>query len=93
MHELSTKEHGMHDKLRIGIIGVGQIGQVHLDNYRAIPDVTVVAIADKDRQHAQEVAGRYGIPDVYADFHELLRREDIQAVDVCLQTACTCPSA
>jgi predicted dehydrogenase len=26
----------------------------------------------------------YGIPDVYTDFHELLKREDVQAVDVCL---------
>jgi predicted dehydrogenase len=74
----------MDEKLRIGIIGVGQIGQFHLDNYQAIPEVTVVAIADTNRELGTRVAGRYGIPDVYADFHELLRREDIQAVDVCL---------
>jgi predicted dehydrogenase len=71
-------------KLRIGIIGVGQIGQVHLENYQAIPEVTVAAIADTHPERASEVAGRYGIPDVYADFRDLLRREDIQAVDVCL---------
>jgi len=74
----------MDEKVRIGVIGVGQIGQVHLENYQAIPEVAVVAIADTDREHGQGVAGRYGIPDVYADFRELLRREDIQAVDVCL---------
>ena len=74
----------MDEKLRIGIIGVGQIGQVHLDNYRAIPEVAVLAIADKDSAHASTVAQHFGIPDVYADFRELLRREDIQAVDVCL---------
>lgn len=74
----------MDKKLRIGVIGVGQIGQVHLDNYKEIPEVEVVAIADTNRAHAQSVGGRYGIPDVYADFRELLAREDIQAVDVCL---------
>jgi len=30
------------------------------------------------------VAARYGIPDSYADFHDLLARPDIQAVDVYL---------
>ena len=74
----------MDKKLRIGIIGVGQIGQVHLDNYQAIPEVEVVAIADVNEPHAHSVAGRYGIPDAYADFHDLLARPDIQAVDVCL---------
>ena len=74
----------MDNKLRIGVIGVGQIGQVHLDNYKAIPEVEVVAIADMNEPHARNVAGRNGIPDSYADFHDLLTRPDIQAVDVCL---------
>jgi predicted dehydrogenase len=74
----------MDNKLRIGVIGVGQIGQVHLDNYKAIPEVEVVAIADMNEPHARSVAVRYGIPDSYADFHDLLARPDIQAVDVCL---------
>jgi predicted dehydrogenase len=74
----------MDNKLRIGVIGVGQIGQVHLDNYKAIPGVEVVAIADVNGEHARSVASRYGIPASYADFHELLNRPDIQAVDVCL---------
>lgn len=74
----------MPEKLRIGVIGVGQIGQVHLENYQAIPEVSVVAIADVDRERATRVAARFGDPDVYVDFRELLRREEIQAVDVCL---------
>ncbi|MGD0751139.1 MAG: Gfo/Idh/MocA family oxidoreductase [Anaerolineales bacterium] len=74
----------MDNKLRIGVIGVGQIGQVHLDNYQVIPEVEVVAIADVNEAHARSVAGRYGIRDSYADFHDLLARPEIQAVDVCL---------
>jgi predicted dehydrogenase len=74
----------MHKKLRIGVIGVGQIGQVHLTNYQAIPDVEVVAIADLNEAHTRSVALRYGIHDSFTDFHDLLGRPDIQAVDVCL---------
>ena len=46
----------MDNKLRIGIIGADQIQQVHLDNYQAIPEVEVVAIADVNESHTQSVA-------------------------------------
>jgi predicted dehydrogenase len=82
---ISDKEQkNMDKKLRIGVIGVGQIGQAHLETWRTIPEVELVAIADTNRTHAQGVAERYGHPDIYLDFHELLARADIQAVDVCL---------
>lgn len=74
-----------HNKtVRIGVIGVGQIGKHHLDNYQQIESAQVVAIADIDTQEAQRVSEHFGIAAVYTDFRELLRRDDIEAVDVCL---------
>jgi predicted dehydrogenase len=74
----------MNSKIRIGIIGVGQIGKAHLKRYSAIPDAEVVAIADINDVEAQRVADLYKIPSVYQNFRELLQRDDIVAVDVCL---------
>ncbi len=74
----------MDKKLRIAVIGVGQIGQVHLENYKAIPEVEVVAIADIDTALTRSVQARYGIAEVYSDFRELLANQAVQAVDVCL---------
>ncbi|HTX92269.1 MAG TPA: Gfo/Idh/MocA family oxidoreductase [Anaerolineales bacterium] len=74
----------MEEKIKIGVIGVGQIGQVHLDNYRSLPAAEVVAIADADPERARAVGEKYGIGQVYGDFRELLRREEVQAVDICL---------
>ena len=70
--------------IHIGIIGVGQIGKQHLENYQKIEDAEVVAIADIDEQEAIRVSQVYDVPHVYTDFRELLQRDDIQAVDVCL---------
>ncbi|MDQ6419636.1 Gfo/Idh/MocA family oxidoreductase [Paenibacillus sp. LHD-117] len=70
--------------VRIGIIGAGLIGKAHLRNYANIPDVEIVAICDVNEQEARNVAGQYHIPNVYTDFRELLKRDDIEAVDVCL---------
>jgi predicted dehydrogenase len=74
----------MSDRVRIGVIGVGQIGKIHLDNYRGIAGAEIVAVADLNATEAQRVAEMYGVPDVYTDFRELLARDDVQAVDVCL---------
>ena len=72
-------------QVRIGIIGVGQIGKRHLDVYQQhVGDAEIVAIADINEAEARRVSGLYGIPDVYTDFRQLLQRDDIEAVDVCL---------
>lgn len=71
-------------KTRIGVIGVGQIGKHHLNNYKTMPSVEVVAIADIDKAEARRVGKLYAIPHVYFTAQELLKRNDIEAVDVCL---------
>ncbi len=72
------------NEVRIGVIGVGIIGKRHVEEYATIPGAKVVAVADIDEAEAQRVAAHYGIPHVYADFRQLLERDDIDAVDVCL---------
>ncbi len=71
-------------KIRIGIIGVGQIGKHHVGNYAEIDDAEIVAVADINEEEATRVAKENDIPDVYTDFREMLARDDIDAVDVCL---------
>jgi predicted dehydrogenase len=74
----------MADRIRVGIIGVGQIGKAHVDRYARVPDAEMVAVADINEAEAQRVAAQYGIPHAYSDFRQLLARDDIVAVDVCL---------
>ncbi|MFW6189695.1 MAG: Gfo/Idh/MocA family protein [Planctomycetota bacterium] len=69
---------------RIGIIGTGKIGNGHLRKYADIDGAEVVAVADIDEQAAEKAAAEHGVPDVYTDYHELLERDDVEAVDVCL---------
>ncbi|MCL6443975.1 MAG: Gfo/Idh/MocA family oxidoreductase [Alicyclobacillus sp.] len=74
----------MEKRVRIGIIGVGQIGKFHLNRYAAIPDVDIVAAADVNESELRAVAERFNIPHTYTDFRQLLARDDLDAVDVCL---------
>ncbi len=73
----------MADKVKIGMIGVGQIGKYHLENYKQLP-VEIVALADIDKAEGERVGKEYGIPTVLTDFRKLLGIGEIEAVDVCL---------
>jgi predicted dehydrogenase len=75
----------MAETVKVGVIGVGQIGKHHLDMYtEKVNGVEVVAIADLNEAEGQRVGEKYKIPNVYTDFRKLLQRDDIVAVDVCL---------
>ncbi len=69
-------------KLRIGFVGVGNMGQcAHLRNYAALgEECEVVAVAELKAEQAKKVAARYGIPQVYADPRAMLEKEKPDAV-------------
>ena len=72
-------------KLRIGIIGCGWIANRHIDAYRNMEDVEVVAAADIVPGKAREFLDRFGFPeaDAYETHEALCERDDIDAVSVC----------
>ena len=74
----------MAETVRLGIIGTGQIGKVHIKRYQEIPEADIVAVADIREDEARRVAQQYSIPHVYTSYHDLLARDDIDSVDVCL---------
>src|SRR4051812_38276615 len=73
------------NRIRIGFIGAGQIAKQHLTRYATMADsVDVVALADVHEPTARAAASEFKVPHVYTDFRELLKRDDVDAVDVCL---------
>ncbi|MFW6158477.1 MAG: Gfo/Idh/MocA family protein [Planctomycetota bacterium] len=68
-------------KTRVGFVGVGRMGQcAHLRNYATLGECEVVAIADLREKTAHQVAGRYGIPNVYRTHTELLEHKELDAI-------------
>ncbi len=74
----------MKQPIRVGIIGLGQIGTRHLAAYRDIPEAKVVAVSDLLPERVGVALGRLEDALGLADFRELLKREDIDAVDICV---------
>lgn len=70
-------------KLGIGIIGAGGIANgAHLPNYARNPRARLVAVADINPEAARATAERWGIPNHYADYTELLANPEVEAVSV-----------
>lgn len=85
--------------LRIGMVGIGGLGQMHLRNYLKFDDVEVVALADLDKNLREgkfaDIEVNLGKPDEsvkigavrsYADYHEMYADDDIDVVSICLPT-------
>lgn len=78
----------MSEKLRVAIIGNGNISQAHMRGYKALRDkVEIVACCDIDFEKAKRYAAQHGIPAVYADYNEMLAKEKPDAVSVCTWNA------
>ncbi|MHC4561777.1 MAG: Gfo/Idh/MocA family protein [Planctomycetota bacterium] len=71
-------------EVRLGMIGVGQIGKIHLNEYKDMEGVKLVAAADVDPAALKEAGDYFDIERTYTDFREMLACDDIDAVDVCL---------
>ena len=69
------------DKLRIGFVGVGGMGQcAHLRNYVTLPDCEVVALAEIREGLGKLVGERYGVPHVYKTHEEMLAKESLDGI-------------
>lgn len=64
------------EKLRIGVIGCGNIARsVHMPSLAEIKNCEVVAVCDHHIEKAQAFAQKYNIPRVYTLHHEFLAQE------------------
>lgn len=77
-------------RLRVGVIGAG-VGAAHLKGYALLPNVETVALAGLDDERVRMVAQTYHVPQTHRDYKELLARDDVDAVSVCLPNALHAP--
>ena len=71
---------GGNTQMKIGIIGLGRAGRLHLDAWRLVEGAEVTAIADSALAVRRSVRGM-GIR-AYSDPMEMLARESLDAVTI-----------
>ncbi|RWZ59015.1 Gfo/Idh/MocA family oxidoreductase [Halobacillus fulvus] len=78
-------------QLKVAVIGCGSIAQHrHLPEYQMNEQTEIVAVCDVVEERVKEVAEKYGAT-AYTSYEELLEKETIDAVSVCLPNALHAP--
>jgi len=69
--------------LKVGVIGVGSISEMHIKPYLANQDVELVAFCDINEVRLAEKGKQYGVARLYNHHQELLAQPDIDAISIC----------
>lgn len=76
--------------LRIGLIGYGFMGRAHSNAYAKVGhffeserECVLQAVCARDEAKARVFANRWGYQSVETDWRELVRRDDIDVIDIC----------
>jgi predicted dehydrogenase len=76
----------MTDRIRVGIIGVGWGALVQAPAFQVVPEYELVAICSRTPDRAARAADRLGVAETSTDWHEFVRRDDLDLISVCTPT-------
>ncbi len=82
----------MSQPLRIGMIGYGFMGRVHTNAYKRVSDFfpeleyrpVLQAVCGRDEAKVKAFADEWGYASHETDWRELVKRADIDAIDICV---------
>ncbi len=69
----------MSDKINIGVIGTGHLGQYHVEKYHRHPSANLIAICDTNQATASQLAQQYQVAH-YKNFLELISHVDAVSI-------------
>lgn len=70
-------------RYRVGVIASGRIAREHGRGWTECEHTQIVACADAHPEALAEYAAAFDVPATYADYREMLTREDLDIVSVC----------
>src|SRR5436189_1025182 len=75
------RRNAMADKVRVAIVGLG-FGAEFIPIYQAHPDAEMYAICQRNEQSLNHVGDQFGVKKRYADFRELIKDANVDAVHI-----------
>jgi predicted dehydrogenase len=73
----------MSDPIRVGVVGTsGYADFMHLPSLKSHPQAAISAICGRNTERAGELAAKYGIPQVFSNYREMISRAEIDALVV-----------
>ncbi|MCR8631843.1 Gfo/Idh/MocA family protein [Paenibacillus radicis (ex Xue et al. 2023)] len=79
--------------IQIGVIGAGNIANVHMNEFKKVPGAAIAAVTDVYVSLAESRAKEHGIPKVHASYEELLQDPNLDAVIIAVPNEMHAPIA
>ncbi|EJR4341437.1 D-chiro-inositol-2-dehydrogenase IolG2 [Salmonella enterica] len=73
-------------KLRCGVIGLGRVGKMHVENMYLLPQLDIICAADYFIEEMSDWLYSVNITSGYKNYQELLQRDDIEAIFIFTST-------
>ena len=71
------------EKIKVGIIGTGYIGMVHIEALHRIGNINIIAVSDINKSLADNAAMKYNISKIYYNPDDLINDAEIEVVHNC----------
>ena len=84
IHILSKALPQRHPRIRVGIIGLGNISTVHIAAILASRDAVIYAIADVDTEKLNKKIMESRCDNAFTDYHKILQDPNVDMVDILL---------
>lgn len=79
----------MENKVRVAVVGMGNMGRGHAENMLRMPEVELVALCDAASASAEKFKKEHGIDvQIYSDFFMMVEEIKLDAVYICLPPFC-----
>jgi len=81
--EMTAEENTDVKDIKVGVIGCGRIGIVHLGAISKSPNVTPVIVSNPTVSKAEAAASQYGVPRFTSDAMDVITDPEVDAVWIC----------
>ncbi len=75
---------------KVGVIGAGFVGPLHVEALRRLGGIEVIALADENEALARQKAEALAIPHAYGDWRALINDPDVQVIHNCTPNTLHC---
>jgi predicted dehydrogenase len=73
-------------KVKMGIAGIGAMGQGHVNMFTANPDSEIVAICDQSKEWVEHCKKEWGTKFAFTKWEDLVTCDEVEAISVCFPT-------
>lgn len=73
----------MYKKLKVGVVGAGYAGKLHLSILKHMKNVEIKTICDSNQDIVIKIAQKFDIPKYHTDFNTMLNETNLDFITIC----------